>query len=823
MFNSLKNLLSKAASAVKNVYSTATSALSSAAKTSGGASVIGATNQSQNIRTTPGPQTSLPNMSLVGGGVGTGVIGGSVPQYNMTPLPSGASANMTNLDGSLGYGSIGDIRPLITSKSERGPKLPTSGQAGSAGYQSQDFNFTPVSGNDGFTPILRNAFTSTSGPTTGQEGKTGLNQSGGSAFTGLLSSGGGLGTPSVFQGQQDKGYESRIKKAMSSFVDPASVMTPLPTDSRMSIPPIQSEFDVNALQKSQQQNKDFLQSREAQSYDDRAETYSHIQSNYENFLMSKPPAPEMPVQETPEQLDYLSMFPEQEKFNVREAMDSIRNSVGLPQLERQRIETINQLNATNEAFMKITDDVKGNPDLPKGLALRRIKDIQETQKERIMQLTGQLEIIGLQLHDANDAVNREFQIQQMEYNQEQQRISNNRQMLSMMIQYGAIGGFSNADLSIWSNKTGMPMEALKNLREAANKPDVKVQGSPKEGFYAIKTDKKGNITIEELMSPRDGGAFEQVTELRKEFNGLPTTKEFQSVQSSFSKVMSSYQEALTKGGDARSKAAADQALITSFNKMLDPSSVVREGEYARSVEGQSLLNRLQGKAEAALRGGTGLTDGDRRNIVDVTQRLYTDYVRMHNQNVLKYRGFAEQVGGNPANVADFIPTQGIISPQTAREGDILILDGSPYQKRGSEFVELSTNKKQVQLTPAQKLAEAIAELESGGSYSAVGPATKDGSRAYGKYQIMDFNIPSWTQEALGRALTVKEFLQSKEAQDKTAQFKIGQYLQKYYTPENVASMWFSGRPYADNYAKDVLGTSVPNYVKRVLENLKQYA
>jgi hypothetical protein len=56
-------------------------------------------------------------------------------------------------------------------------------------------------------------------------------------------------------------------------------------------------------------------------------------------------------------------------------------------------------------------------------------------------------------------------------------------------------------------------------------------------------------------------------------------------------------------------------------------------------------------------------------------------------------------------------------------------------------------------------ASRIAGIESGGKYDAVGPvANAQGQRAYGKYQVMDFNVGPWTQEVLGRPMTPQEFI-----------------------------------------------------------------
>ena len=53
-------------------------------------------------------------------------------------------------------------------------------------------------------------------------------------------------------------------------------------------------------------------------------------------------------------------------------------------------------------------------------------------------------------------------------------------------------------------------------------------------------------------------------------------------------------------------AAGSQAVLVVFQKILDPTSVVRESEYARSGAGQSLINRIRGAAERLARGGAGV-------------------------------------------------------------------------------------------------------------------------------------------------------------------------------------------------------------------------
>lgn len=112
--------------------------------------------------------------------------------------------------------------------------------------------------------------------------------------------------------------------------------------------------------------------------------------------------------------------------------------------------------------------------------------------------------------------------------------------------------------------------------------------------------------------------------------------------------------------------------------------------------------------------------------------------------------------------------------------------------------------------------EGISGVESGGDYGVISKASRNGDRAYGKYQVMGRNVPAWTQEALGTPMTSKQFVSDPQAQEKVAAFKINQYLQQGYSPQDAASMWFTGRPLnkAGMNVKDAYGTTNAQYQKK---------
>jgi hypothetical protein len=115
-------------------------------------------------------------------------------------------------------------------------------------------------------------------------------------------------------------------------------------------------------------------------------------------------------------------------------------------------------------------------------------------------------------------------------------------------------------------------------------------------------------------------------------------------------------------------------------------------------------------------------------------------------------------------------------------------------------------------------ASAISSIESGGRYDAVGPATRTGDRAYGKYQVMGANVGPWTQKYLGRAMTPQEFAASPEAQDAVFQGEFGRLAAK-HGPEGAARAWFAGEGGMNDMGrKDVLGTSVADYSRKFNAN-----
>ena len=95
--------------------------------------------------------------------------------------------------------------------------------------------------------------------------------------------------------------------------------------------------------------------------------------------------------------------------------------------------------------------------------------------------------------------------------------------------------------------------------------------------------------------------------------------------------------------------AGDIALVTSFMKMLDPGSVVRETEFATAANAGGLLGRLQSLA-TKVESGQFLSAEQRTEFQNLS-RKFLDAARVQEQGVQQsYQAIVENYGLNPVNV-----------------------------------------------------------------------------------------------------------------------------------------------------------------------------
>lgn len=132
------------------------------------------------------------------------------------------------------------------------------------------------------------------------------------------------------------------------------------------------------------------------------------------------------------------------------------------------------------------------------------------------------------------------------------------------------------------------------------------------------------------------------TKIREEFLNRPEVKEYTLINTQVSSMDALLKEA--KVGNIQNKVALDQALITMFNKLTDPNSVVRESEYARTPKNLPLANRFSGALQKLEAGGAGLTNSDREALVWGAKVIADERGKTYNQTLQEYVDLSKQYG-----------------------------------------------------------------------------------------------------------------------------------------------------------------------------------
>lgn len=206
------------------------------------------------------------------------------------------------------------------------------------------------------------------------------------------------------------------------------------------------------------------------------------------------------------------------------------------------------------------------------------------------------------------------------------------------------------------------LKALEEDREIKNK--IREEENEFERAYRKEKLKQGWAGIEADKNNSGQPSFSQITTIRKEFGALPAIKNANEIKRQFDNVANTYN--LYKQGKLKAN-AADQIMVTTLNKTIDPTSVVRESEFARTAAGQSLFARIQGYADKMAKGGGGLTDAEREDLYRAMETLYKANQTEAQEYIKSYTDLANRYGINPA---DIMPrqynnqTNGYSAPQT---------------------------------------------------------------------------------------------------------------------------------------------------------------
>ena len=134
-------------------------------------------------------------------------------------------------------------------------------------------------------------------------------------------------------------------------------------------------------------------------------------------------------------------------------------------------------------------------------------------------------------------------------------------------------------------------------------------------------------------------------------------RQFEQMQSSLSAV---------KQG---SLAAGSQGVLVTFQKILDPTSVVRESEYARSASGLSLLNRLEGKWQTIVKGGAGVPVAELETFVKLAEQFSRNQAKYAKETKQQIESIASDFGLDPSHMTREFEPEADDAGATQKVGD----------------------------------------------------------------------------------------------------------------------------------------------------------
>jgi hypothetical protein len=198
------------------------------------------------------------------------------------------------------------------------------------------------------------------------------------------------------------------------------------------------------------------------------------------------------------------------------------------------------------------------------------------------------------------------------------------------------GGWSLQQMTTPAEERALRSEARQDRREARLDQRAEVQD---------------DRAAREAASAASARTFTQENQLRGQLGQNQAIKDLTAVRPQVGII-----------GDIAARAARgeqisaqdDLALIFSFMKILDPGSVVREGEFANAQNTAGIPDRIVNAYNNALR-GTRLSDGQRNEFFRTATRVIGQYDAAARSAVERTRTTTEAYGLNPDRVAPLPP------------------------------------------------------------------------------------------------------------------------------------------------------------------------
>jgi len=223
---------------------------------------------------------------------------------------------------------------------------------------------------------------------------------------------------------------------------------------------------------------------------------------------------------------------------------------------------------------------------------------------------------------------------------------------------------SRIDTGIQQKQAAEATVEAETIKAEADAESERIKAEADAESERIKAEQQLQKDIEDQNREIKKAAKSQENVLRKEFSGL--SKEYRKVIKQKDKLLRSLQ---------RETAAGDLSAIFSYMKILDPESVVREGEQATAKNAAGISDRIRNLYNAALK-GVKLTPEQRIDFGETSQQLMIPYIDEYRGLTERYEGIAKRQNLNPLNILGEKPPEIIkeeqrqIKKQQQQEEDI---------------------------------------------------------------------------------------------------------------------------------------------------------
>lgn len=247
-----------------------------------------------------------------------------------------------------------------------------------------------------------------------------------------------------------------------------------------------------------------------------------------------------------------------------------------------------------------------------------------------------------------------------------------------------VPGFASASAAQLEKASPKIMEKWKaDISQARHQEDMDFKWTQERRAEATRLDNK-EIKVKEAEAKQRKAQHKMSTDIRKEVMKDKIFSQADEVDMNLAKV-----DELLKSPPS---GVSDEVLLVSFQKALDPGSVVREGEFARTVEGTSIVNQLVTLRDK-LATGKRLTPELRQNIVDSMRAMQRAVRGVKERRLIPYENEIEMYdlprdiilsgGGSSFGGGSGGSEQTKSAPhgQRVKQGD------KTYTWNGSEYVE----------------------------------------------------------------------------------------------------------------------------------------